>query len=309
MKWFNNVKPFYTIKHYIRNMKKKYENKEEKKQKVLGALLQYDKPITRTEIAKATGIALTELSKKESYLHIDMVKTGLVEISYPDKDRWGVFGNRYYTLSRSKETFKKIAGNFLKREPFLFLQSDYTQQILRGNADYLSNYRRLPGLQSFFSRGLRLSPTFAKYLIFKNDAVVALMSSLLLSHSHIEDATITMEKGKIETKSFYGFTAALFTSLIVDAMKYPQLKKPVKSLLEGGPKMEADGKYKRNTKGNLIIAPAPRMLYEDFGFIKPHFSIHGKASLHDGMLEVRFSLPWEVVSEQLREWQNEHSKH
>lgn len=291
-------------------MTKKYANKEEKKQKVLGTLLQYGRPVMRTKIAEATGIALSELSSKNSFLSIDMVKEGLVEIR-PYRLPTGLFPKPHYTLPGTEEALKKIAAIFLEREPFLFLQSDYAQLYLRENADYLSNYHRLPGLRSFFSRGLRLSPTFAQYLIFENDAVVALMTSLLLSHCHIEDATIIIEKGKIETKSVYNFTAALFTSLLVDAMKYPQLKKPVTFLLEGGPKMGPDGKIKRNKNGNIITAPAPQMLYEDFGFIKPHFHIYrnNKGSLRDGRLEVCFSLPREVVLERIREWQKEQSKH
>lgn len=289
-------------------MKKKSVSRDEKKQKVLEALLKYGKPIPPKKIAEETDIALSQLSGKESFLDIVMVKEGWVgAIDHSLLD--GVFASRRYTLPLSEEAFKKIAAIFLERQPFLFLQSDYAQYFLRNNADYLSNYRRLPGLRSFFSRGLRLSPTFAKHLIFENNVDVALMSSLLLSHNHIENATIAMEKGKIETKSFYGFTAALFTSLIVDAMKYPQLKKPVTSLLEGGPKMGPDGKIKRNKKGNIITAPAPQMLYDGFGFLKPHFSIHGKLSSHEGRLEVRFSLPPDVVLEQLREQQKEQSKH
>ena len=221
--------------------------------------------------------------------------------------------SNFFSLNETFNTFKLIAFEFLKDEDssFIFTSSSYAQRFLRNNADYLSNYRRLPGLQSFFSRGLRLSPTFAKYLIFENDAVVALMTSLLLSHCHIEPVTITMEEEKIKTKSSYGFTAALFTSLIVDAMKYPQLKKPVKVLLEGGPKMGPDNKYEKDEEGNFIIAPAPLMLYKDFGFLKPHFSIHSdhKEKYPNGRLEVRFSLPPEVVLEQLREQRKEQSKH
>lgn len=292
-------------------MKKKYVSKEDKKQKVLGTLLKYGKPLPPKVIAEATGIALSQLSGKKSFLNIVMVKEGLVERCRREIDDFGVFTSQRYTLPLSEEALKKIAAIFLEREPFLFLQSKYAQDYLRSNADYLTNFHRLPGLRSFFSRGLRLSPTFAKYLIFENNADVALMSSLLLANTHIEKSTITMENDKIETKSFYGFTAALFTSLIVDAIKYPQLKKPVMSLLEGGPKMEINNEIKRNKKGNIIIGAAPRMLYEDFGFIKPHFSIHrdNKGSLHKGLLEVRFSLPQEVVMERLREQQKEQRNH
>lgn len=267
-----------------------------------------NKKAYQKQISQGAGVSEQYLGPGEEGRLFALVKSKILVYEHGKvRKRLSIF----FSLNETFTTFKLIAFEFLKDEDssFIFTSSSYAQQFLRNTPDYLSNYRRLPGLQSFFSRGLRLSPTFAKYLIFENDAVVALMSSLLLSHCNIEDATITMEKGKIETNSFYGFTAGLYTSLIVDAMKYPQLKKPVTSLLGGGPIMGPDGKYEKDKEGKLIIASAPRMLYEDFGFLKPHFSIHGKASLHDGRLEVGFSLPPKVVAEQLREWQKEQSKH
>jgi hypothetical protein len=215
-----------------------------------------------------------------------MVKEGLIGTPNRGKDDTGVFASQRYALPLSKEVFKKIAALFLECDPLFFLHTTYAQRFLRCRRGYLLNYHDNTGLRSFYSRGLKLSPTFAKFLIFENSVDVALMSSLLLSHCHIGSATITLEKEKIETSGLYYFTAALFTSLIVDAMKYPQLRKPIKFLLEGGPLTEADGKIKLNNKGEIRRAPTPQTLYKDFGFLKPRFHVY-----HEGKLEVHFDLP------------------